>query len=95
MEEISLLFPCTSMVDLIAYFSNSLVTLFLIESLNLKFNNQKFAYFKLKESHFLLNKYTHLSYEIDEKIKEIIFSNKKNKFESKLIEDCIENNILI
>jgi lauroyl/myristoyl acyltransferase len=62
---------------------------------NLKFNNQKFAYFKLKESHFLLNKYTHLSYEIDEKIKEIIFSNKKNKFESRLIEDCIENNILI
>ncbi len=62
---------------------------------NLKFNNQKFAYFKLKESHFLLNKYTHLSYEIDEKIKEIIFSNKKNKFESNLIEECIENNILI
>ena len=62
---------------------------------NLKFNNKKFAYFKLKDSHFLLNKYTHLSYEIDETIKEIIFSNKKNKFESKLIEDCIENNILI
>jgi hypothetical protein len=61
----------------------------------LEFNNEKFEFFTLKGNNFILNKNTHLSYEIDDNLKEIIFNKNKRELNKELIEECIKNNILI
>lgn len=61
----------------------------------LKFNSKKYAFFSLGENNFLLDKNTHLSYEIDADITDVIFSKNVTKCNRTIIQNCIEKNILI